>query len=119
MNAQNLSKVRIGLTATAMALCGALAISALAISASCAGGSGGTGGTAGGGSGGGSGGSGAGGSGGAGTCVDPASDAVNFCNGKAQGVMTGYAYIALGSADTATDPKCAPDSANPARTSDR
>ena len=32
--------------------------------------------------------------------------------------MTGYAYIALGASDTATDPKCAPDSADPSKTQD-
>jgi hypothetical protein len=69
---------------------------------------------------GGAGGSGGGGSGGGNiasdTCTDPASDAVTFCNGKAQGVMTGYAFIALGKADTATDPKCAEDSKTPSVT---
>ena len=113
MNAKILSKVSVGLTLTALALCGAVAVSA-----SCAGGGGtaGSGGNAGSGSGG-SGGSGGGGSTGTTTCqAAPGADAVNFCNGKAQGVMAGYAYIALGAADTASDPKCAPDSANTAVT---
>ena len=103
MNARKFLNVRVSLTVTALALSGAMGISAMTTScASSAGGSGG------GSSNGGSGGGGAGGGGT--TCSDPASDSVNFCNGKAQGLMTGYAYVALGSADTATDPKCAPDS---------
>jgi hypothetical protein len=110
MNAQKVSKVGIGLTLTALGLCGALAVSV-----SCAGGGGGggaAGNTAGsGGSGGGSGGSGGGGTA---TCPDdPGADAVNFCSGKAQGAMTGYAYIALGKASgNAADPKCAEDPSN-------
>lgn len=109
MNAKNVSRIGIGLslTLTALLLCGAPVLTT-----SCAGGESDGGSSGGGQGGGGQGGSGQGGSTGAG-CVDPAGDAVNFCNGKAQGVMAGYAYIALGKLDTATDPVCAPDSAVP------
>ena len=105
MNAKNLSKVGIGLTLTALALSGGLAVST-----SCSGGSG-SGGSAGSGSGGSGGGS--GGSTSPGTCADAPTDGVNFCNGKAQGIMAGYAFIALGASDTATDPVCAEDPAKP------
>ncbi len=106
MNARKFLNVRVSLTVTALALSGALVFSAM--TTSCASSSGGSGGNGGGGSGGG------GSTGGTtgGSCADPASDAVNFCNGQAQGVMTGYAYIALGKLDTASDPVCAPDSAD-------
>jgi hypothetical protein len=103
MNAQIHTKVRIGLTLTALALCGALAFSV-----SCAGGGGGEGGSAGGGSGGGGsggGGSGGGGSTGGGTCT-PAADSVCFASGKGEGVLSGYGWIALGVLDTATSPVC-------------
>jgi hypothetical protein len=54
------------------------------------------------------GGMGTGGSGGNGGSNDPA-NSVNFWKGRAQGIMTGYAYIALGASDTVTDPVCAED----------
>jgi hypothetical protein len=105
MNAKNLSKVGIGLTLTALALCGVLAVSV-----SCAGNGGGSGGSGSGGSGTGGGG---GGSGGSSTTVncpsDPGTSAANFCQGKAQGALQGYAYIALGLQDTASSPVCAED----------
>jgi len=53
--------------------------------------------------------SGNGGAGGAGTnaCnASAGSDAVAFCNGQALGVLTGWAWVALGSADSITDPTC-------------
>jgi hypothetical protein len=106
MNARKFLNVRVSLTVTALALSGALVFSAMTTSCASSN-SGGSGGNGSGGSGGGT-----GGTTGGGNCADPASDAVNFCNGKAQGVMTGYAYIALGKQDTATDPVCAPDSAD-------
>jgi hypothetical protein len=115
MNARKVSMVRVVLTTTALAFCGIAAVS-------CAGGGGGSGGNSGsggsGGGGNGSGGSGSGGSSGGNTdCPDsPGDDEVNFCNGKAQGVMAGYAYIALGKLDTATDPKCAEDSSDTSTT---
>lgn len=105
MNARFLTTVRVGLTMTAVALCGAMALSG---NTGCAssdsnggsagnsnGGSTGNGGTSGG----------NGGTTGGGSCTAGA-DAVCFSAGKATGVMTGYGYIALGSADTATSPKC-------------
>jgi len=125
MNARKFLNVRVSLTLTSLALTGALAISAL--TTACGGGSGsggaagnsGNGGAAGNsGNGGGNGnggnsGGGNGGSGGGSSCADPATDGINFCNGKAQGLMEGYAYIALGSQDTATDPVCAEDPKKP------
>jgi len=39
-------------------------------------------------------------------------DVVTFDHGKAVGPMTGYAFIALGSQDTATDPLCMDDPTN-------
>ena len=104
MNARNYSKVLFGMTGMGLALCGALAFSV-----SCAGGSGGSGGSSGNsgsggsaGDNGGSGGSGSGGSGGGSSdCpAAPSDNEVNFCSGRAQGAMTGYAYIALGASDT-------------------
>lgn len=112
MNAQKVTKIGIGLSLTSLALCGALVVS---VSCAGSGGGGGAGGNGGGGSGGGGGGSGGGGSGGttsSGSCADPGSDAVNFCNGKAQGVMQGYAFIALGLQDSADSPVCAEDPKN-------
>ena len=107
MNAKNVSRIGIGLslTLTALLLCGAPVLTT-----SCAGGDS-DGGSSGGGQGGGGqgGGSGGVGGGGSGTCAAAASDAVNFCSGKAQGVMSGYAYIALGLLDAATAPVCAED----------
>ncbi len=59
---------------------------------------------------------GAGGSG-SNTCgVSPADNAVAFCNGQAAGAMTGWGWVALGSADTITDPTC--DTSKAAITSD-
>ncbi len=113
MNAQKFSKVRVGLTLTALALCGALAISA-----SCAG-SGGSGGSGGGGSGGGSGGAAggaAGGTSGGGSCTAGA-DSVCFSSGKASGVLSGFGWIALGAFNTATSPVC-DNSANGGGTSE-
>jgi hypothetical protein len=98
MNAKNISKVSVGLTLTALALCGAVALSA-----SCAGGEGGgTGGTGGGGGAGGGG----GGAGGNSVACTPGTDEICFGSGKAAGVMGGYGWIALGAADKATSPKC-------------
>jgi hypothetical protein len=117
MNARKFLNVRVSFTVSALALVGAFAFAAM--TTSCAGNGGGGGGSAGSGNGGNIGGGNGGnsggttGGGGAGTCSDPAADATNFCNGKAQGVLKGYAYIALGKGDTATDPKCAEDSTKP------
>jgi hypothetical protein len=36
---------------------------------------------------------------------------VTFASGKAAGAMTGYGWVALGSADTVTDPTCGPSKA--------
>ena len=107
MNAKNVSRIGLGLslTLTALLLCGAPVLTT-----SCAGDGGGSGGGQGGAAGGQGGGQGGGSGGGGGSgCSDPATDAVNFCSGKAQGVMTGYAFIALGIKDTATQPVCAED----------
>jgi hypothetical protein len=124
MNARFLSTVRVGLTATAITLCGALALST---SAGCAGDSvttnsnGGTTSASGGqqsnggntGNPGGQGGTSTGGDTGSttpGECAgDPGSSAVNFCSGKAQGAMTGYGFIALGIQDSVSSPVCAED----------
>lgn len=113
MNAQKVTKIGIGLTWMALALCGALAVNA-----SCAGGGDSNGGAGGNGNGGsGQGGSGSGGSSGTGTC-DPAAtgNATNFCNGKAQGLFQGWGWVALGKLDTITDPTC--DTAKAAITKD-
>jgi hypothetical protein len=109
MNARKFFNVRVSLTVTALALSGALVISA-----SCAGG-GGSGGSAGSGNGGsaGSAGSGNGGTSGGnggstgtpGACT-PSADGVCFSTGKASGVLSGYGWIALGSLDTASSPVC-------------
>jgi hypothetical protein len=74
---------------------------------SCAGsGSGGAGGSGPTGSGGSTGGA-AGGSSGSGNCgAAPSGGAVNFCNGKAQGLMSGYGWVALGTLDNLSDPTC-------------
>jgi len=139
MNARKFLNVRVSLTVTAFALSGAVGMSAMTTScasnsstggSNSSGGSGGSAGSGGtttskGGSGGsssgnggsaGSGGSsdtgGSSGSGGtttSGDCTAPPDDAVSFCNGQAQGKMTGYAYIALGLQDTASQPVCAED----------
>jgi hypothetical protein len=107
MNAKNVSRIGIGLSLTLTAL---LLSGAPVLTTSCAGGDGGSAGSAGG-QGGGQGGSTGGTTGG--ECSDPPGDGVNFCNGRAQGVMTGYAYVALGKQDTITDPMCAPNSSDP------
>jgi hypothetical protein len=50
------------------------------------------------------------------TCgASPDSNAVAFCKGQAVGAMTGWGWVALGSADTLTDPTC--DTAKAAITS--
>lgn len=119
MNARKFLNVRVSLTVTALALCGAVGMSSMTTSCASSSSSGGSAGSSNGGStsnGGTSGGNGGAAGSGSGTCSDPANDAVNFCNGKAQGVLTGYAYIALGSQDTALDPKCATDPKNPTTT---
>jgi hypothetical protein len=104
MNAQKVSKLGIGLTLTALALC-----AAMAVTTSCAGGGDSTGGSSGGGQGGGG-----GGQGGStpGNCPDDpgSSGVINFCNGKAQGTMTGYGWVALGELDTISNPTCKTDS---------
>jgi hypothetical protein len=111
MNAKNFSKVGLG-TVTALALCGALVLSV-----SCAGGggttdngkggSGGSGGEGGNGEGGGGeGGGGEGGEGGGNATCSAADNEVCFASGKAEGVLQGYGYIALGKLDTATSPVC-------------
>jgi len=108
MNAKQDSRFGIGLTVTALALCGAMALTV-----SCGDDGGGDNGGGEGGQGGDIGGTGGTAGNGGGECVDPPADGVNFCNGRAQGIMTGYAYIALGKLNTATDPVCAPDSSVP------
>ena len=108
MNARKFFNVRVSLTVTALALGGALVFSAM--TTSCAGsGSGGAGGSGPTGSGGSTGGA-AGGSSGSGSCgAAPSGGSVNFCNGKAQGAMTGYGWVALGSLDVISDPTCDTD----------
>ena len=126
MNARKFLNVRVSLTLTALALSGAFALSALTTAcSSSSGGSSGSGGTAGnsgnGGSGGPAGGAAgssttpAGGNGGSSgnSCADAPKDSVNFCYGQAQGLLQGYAYIALGAQDSASDPICQPDSTKP------
>lgn len=46
---------------------------------------------------------------GSGGTAGSAGTTVLFENGKAQGAMTGYAWVALGAADTLTDPTCGPE----------
>jgi hypothetical protein len=56
---------------------------------------------------GGSSGNGGAGGGGSNTCgAAPSDNAVAFCKGQAAGAMTGWGWVALGSADTITDPTC-------------
>src|ERR1039457_3147504 len=99
MNARKFLNVRVSLTVTALALSGAFAF--FAMTTSCAG-------SGGGGSAGSNGGS-SGGSG-SGNCGAASSGgSVNFCNGKAQGAMTGYGWVALGALDTISDPTCDTD----------
>ena len=99
MNARKFLNVRVSLTVTALALSGAMGISAMTTScASSAGGSGGAGGA--GGAGGGS----------PATCT-PGADSVCFSGGQATGggnlsVVNGYGWVALGSLDTVSSPKC-------------
>ena len=40
------------------------------------------------------------------TSTTPTGTTVTFASGKAQGAMTGYGWVALGSADSITDPTC-------------
>lgn len=89
----------VGLSAVALA-------AAMVLSVSCAG-SGDNKGGAGGSGGGGSGGGGSGGS----TAVSctPSDTNVCFKDGQAQGPMTGWGWVALGSLDTLTDPTCDTD----------
>jgi len=110
MNARNSTIVKVSLALASLAMCIAFGIFA----ASCAngdtggGGNGGSTGTGGGGpSAGGSTGNG-GSTGGGGT--------VTFADGRAQGPMTGYAFLSLGPSDTATSPVCAEDPNNPTNT---
>jgi hypothetical protein len=114
MNARFLSMFRVGLTVTAVTLCGAMVLSTGTGCGSSNGGgtgnntsTGGTGGTGGAGGEGGGGGS----TGGAGStgCADPAANSVNFCDGKAQGAMQGYSYVSLGVLDGISTPVCAED----------
>jgi hypothetical protein len=107
MNARKFLNVRVSLTVTALALCGALAFSAMTTSCAGGGGGGAGGSGAGGAAGSGAGGSGVAGSTGGGTSCTPGADSVCFATGKASGVLTGYGWIALGSLDTATSPTCA------------
>ena len=104
MNATKSTIVKVSLALTSLALCVALAMFAT-FATSCAssdnGGSGGGGnpppaGTSG------------GGSTGTPTGGTPAAsgNSVTFNSGQAQGQMTGYGWIALGSADSASDPTC-------------
>jgi hypothetical protein len=98
MNARFLSKVRVGLTVTAMGLCGAYALST---NTGCAGG--GDGGSAGNtptGTGG------AGGGGSTGSSCSAGADTVCFKDGQASGPMAGYGWVALGILDSISDPVC-------------
>ena len=45
------------------------------------------------------------------TSATPTGTTVTFASGKAAGAMTGYGWVALGSADTVTDPTCGPSKA--------
>jgi hypothetical protein len=107
MNARFLRKVRLGLTATALALCGALVVSG---NTGCAGdsnnggGNGNNTGTGTGGSGSGNGGSGGGNTSG-GSCTAGANDAC-FAAGKGSGIITGYGFVALGVHDDLSKPVC-------------
>ncbi len=109
MNARFLSKIQVGVTVTALATAGALALGS---GAGCAGGGGdsnggsnGNGGSSNGGSSGSNGGSSGNTGGGSGSCTASA-DSVCFAGGQASGLMTGYGWIALGQFDTATAPVC-------------
>ena len=95
MNARFLSNVRVGLTVTALTIGGALMFSACA-SSSDGGGSGS----------GGSSGTGTGGSSGGGGAAQASGNTVTFKTGQAQGAMTGWGWVALGTLDTITDPTC-------------
>lgn len=98
MNAKKFLNVRVCLTTTAVALCGALALTA-----SCASDSNNNGGSSG--SNGGSSGGGASGGGSSGSCTGGA-DTVCFATGQAQGAMTGYGWVAMGSLDSISSPTC-------------
>jgi len=104
MNARFATKVRVGLTMTALSLCGAMALSGNTGCASSDNSSGGS--TSNGGSAGGAGGSGSTSNGGSSGACSAGADSVCFASGKATGVMTGYGYIALGKLDSASSPKC-------------
>ena len=111
MNARNSTLAELNFALTSLAICGAFAI----LAASCAngdtgtGGNGGTNSSGGGPSSGGSSGTGSGGSTGGG-------DTVTFADGRAQGPMTGYAFLSLGPSDSASSPVCAEDPNNPTNT---
>jgi hypothetical protein len=121
MKARNFSNVRFAQAMTAVALGGALAMVACAGNGTSGGnggsagptGQGGTSSNNGGNSG--NGGSttnpgGNGGSTGGGSCPStPSGGTVNFCNGKAQGAMTGVGWVTLGSSDSISDPTCDTD----------
>jgi hypothetical protein len=98
--------------ATSLLLAGALAMSCASTSDDS--GSGGSGGSSSSdsSSAGGSGGSSSGGGGGA----APSGDAITFASGKAEGLFTGYGWVALGKDDSITDPTC--DTAKKAITKD-
>jgi len=97
MNARFLSMFRVGLTATALTLCGAMALTTGpgCSSSSDNGGAGG---------GGGGGGSTGGGSGNP-DCT-PDDNTLCFVQGSAKGALKGAAWVALGVLDTITDPTC-------------
>lgn len=96
MSPSRFVKVRAQLAALAL---GGAMISSAACGSSSGNGNPGTGGTSGGGTGGASGGS---------ACTS-GDKQVCFKNGKAEGAMTGYGWVALGMQDTLTDPTCDTD----------
>jgi hypothetical protein len=114
MKARNFSNVRFAQAMTAVALGGALAMVACAGNGT-SGGNGGSAGPTGQGGTSSNGGSttnpgGNGGSTGGGSCPStPSGGTVNFCNGKAQGAMTGVGWVTLGSSDSISDPTCDTD----------
>lgn len=111
MNARKFLNVRVSLTVSALALCGALVFSATTTSCASSG-SGGAGGSGAGGAAGGA----AGGSTGSGPCTAGA-DSVCFSSSKASGVLSGFGWIALGAFNTASSPVC-DNSANGGGTSE-
>jgi hypothetical protein len=96
------------LAVTSLLLAGVLAVSyGCASSEESGGGSSGNSSTPGGGSTGAAGSTGAGGSTGGGSSAPPASgDSITFTSGKADGLFTGYSFVAMGKDDTVTDPTC-------------